>query len=230
MGKRRRGITTVEVDCRHATGIPPRARQEQEPAPAKVAARQPAPKSAGAVPPPQVDTNAQHLQQKSAGSAPSAEMTKQLKKRLKKQRQKERHQEQQAQPSSTPAAAFATDIEPGDIDDIFGSHSSTSTCAVEEAFDEDEEVLVAEDMGDLEAIFADKRSQMEARAGAARTEGHAPRRDGGDEWDYTGSSSKERKQVDGFMVYSEAEHTKTAMSDVKGKLDGPCPFDCSCCF
>ena len=46
----------------------------------------------------------------------------------------------------------------------------------------------------------------------------------------TGRDAKERRQVDGLKVYTEKEMEKMALSDVRGKLDGPCPFECSCCF
>lgn len=94
--------------------------------------------------------------------------------------------------------------------------------------------VVAESMDDLDKIFAEKRRKMaeqaRTRRGVAADAADAPVVQGEGEWSYLSNRAKARRQHDGLNVYTEEEHAKSALEDVKGRLDGPCPFDCSCCF
>ena len=90
--------------------------------------------------------------------------------------------------------------------------------------------VVARDMDDLEQIFAERRAKAaKSRANAAAA---AATKEAAEERDayVTGKGGKNRRLVDGLAVYTEDEVKKTALTDVKGTLDGPCPFDCACCF
>ena len=88
----------------------------------------------------------------------------------------------------------------------------------------------ARDMDDLEQIFAERRAA--AASGGASGGASAAAAAAAKERDayIPGRDAKERRQVDGLKVYTEKEMEKMALSDVRGKLDGPCPFECSCCF
>jgi hypothetical protein len=158
----------------------------------------------------------------------------------------------QEAPAAPPpaAAAAATD----DLSEIFAKpratgrqegdrtrHGSESGCEQQQDGD-DEEVLkegdvVVESMDDLDKIFADKRRKVAAQAEAKRKNAAAaaaaadktPAAAGG-EWSYLSNRAKARRQHEGLNVYTEEEHVKSALEDVRGKLDGPCPFECSCCF
>lgn len=178
------------------------------------------------------------------GSGAEATLSKQERKRLKKQRQKEdkrKRDESDGQATATASSQAASAAGTGgEIDDIFGAarHSGEQDgVGAIPAFSEGdgdgyvsdgEGGIVARDMDDLEKIFAARR----AKAGKARVAAAAGAHEAVQERDayVTGKGGKNRRLVDGLAVYTEAEMKKTALSDVKGTLDGPCPFDCSCCF
>jgi hypothetical protein len=179
-----------------------------------------------------------------------AALSKQERKRLKKQRQKEekRRQAEGGESHEHAAAAVATSkatsaaAGDGDIDDIFGASKQSGsgeqddvgTIPIFAEGDGDEYVsdgeggIVARDMDDLEQIFAERR----AKAAKARANAAAAATAAAQERDsyVTGKGGKNRRLIDGLAVYTEEEAQKTALADVKGNLDGPCPFDCSCCF
>ena len=85
-------------------------------------------------------------------------------------------------------------------------------------------------MEDLEQIFAERRANASAaRATAAAATAAKKATEERDAY-VTGKGGKGRRLIDGLAVYTEEEVKKSALTDVKGTLDGPCPFDCSCCF
>ena len=176
-----------------------------------------------------------------------AALSKQERKRLKKQRQKEEKRRQAERDEIDEHAASsrnATSADAGadDIDDIFGASKQSGSGEQDDVGsipifaegDGDDYVsdgeggIVARDMDDLEQIFAERR----AKAAKARASAAAVATDAAQERDayVTGKGGKNRRLIDGLAVYTEEEVKKTALADVKGTLDGPCPFDCSCCF
>ena len=186
-----------------------------------------------------------------------AALSKQERKRLKKQRQKEEKRKREAgdgagsgggEPSAAAAAGAAAAAKVEDIDDIFdarqpagasGDDGEVGTVPIFAEGDGDGYVsdgeggVVARDMDDLEQIFAERREKAaaSARASAAGAAAAAAASAAQERDAYvTGKGGKDRRLVDGLAVYSEDEMQKMALADVKGKLDGPCPFECSCCF
>ena len=182
----------------------------------------------------------------------SAEEAKRERKRLKKKRQKERQKLEAAGGAgaapagigggSTAAAVSALD---GDLDDIFGSRAppaarsaGAGAGASAGAGDEDEDDffgpgdIVPQDMDELEAIFSEKTASSKAAKSKNAADPHsaAGAPDGDNEWNYTSGNGKARRKIDDLDVYTEDENKVIGLAEVKGKLDGPCPFDCSCCF
>ena len=88
-------------------------------------------------------------------------------------------------------------------------------------------------MDELEAIFSEKTASSKAAKSKNAADPHsaagAPP-DGDNEWNYTSGNGKARRKIDDLDVYTEDENKVIGLAEVKGKLDGPCPFDCSCCF
>jgi hypothetical protein len=192
-----------------------------------------------------------------AAASGGAALSKQERKRLKKQRQKEEKRKREAgdgagsgggEPSAAAAAGAAAAAKVEDIDDIFdarqpagasGDDGEVGTVPIFAEGDGDGYVsdgeggVVARDMDDLEQIFAERREKAaaSARASAAGAAAAAAASAAQERDAYvTGKGGKDRRLVDGLAVYSEDEMQKMALADVKGKLDGPCPFECSCCF
>lgn len=180
-----------------------------------------------------------------AGSGEGTKLSKQERKRLKKQRQKEEKQRrakpnQSNEPAEAKGTAQSASAGDDDIDDIFGVRKQSDPDDVgpvpifaegdgDGYVSDGEGGVVARDMEDLEQIFAERRAKVgSARVAAAA----AANKDAAEERDayVTGKGGKSRRLIDGLSVYTEDEVQKTALSDVKGTLDGPCPFECSCCF
>ena len=186
------------------------------------------------------ETGSAAVPSNTAGSEAAQTLSKQERKRVKKKRQKEKAALEKVATEATepsnltagqqPAAAAAVDAQAG-IDDIFSAvgasrHESAASGPTDDNddLDADSDEIEVQEGDDLAAIFAKKRRAVSpTRPAESATEPS----DG--EWSYVAGSSSGRRTVDGLPVYTEDEFERSALENYTGG-DGPCPFDCRCCF